>query len=62
MAERDHAWMIGIAVLQDSRTVAISFASNNSQIFNNLLTIFIYTLRPIRRERTLSTKEEETVM
>jgi hypothetical protein len=53
--------MIGIAVLQDSRTVALSFASSNSQIFDNLLTLFIHTLRQMRRERTL-TATEETVM
>jgi len=54
--------MKGIGVLRDSRTVALSFARNNSQIFNNFLTIFIYALRQMRRERTLATKEEETLM
>jgi hypothetical protein len=42
--------------------MALFFADNNSQICNNLLTIFVYTLRQMRRERTLTTKEEETVM
>jgi hypothetical protein len=59
MAERGHAWLIGIAVLQDPLTVALSFTSNNFQIFNNLLTIFKYTLSQMTWERTLTTKEEE---
>jgi len=60
MAERCHAWLIGIAGLQDPRTMKLSATSNNFQIFNNLLTICIYTLRQMSWERTLSTKEEET--